>query len=88
MFYPIFLILGGTLFAVFGGRILFENGYVERLLETDWESKSGPSTSDYNYSKFMRGGAYLTVGLMLFTAGLLDFVEVWDLHKLIYSMFS
>jgi len=63
----LFLAPAGLYFAIFGARLLFEKGYVEKLREGRWK----PSTNNllsgkdsYRYDKFVTGFRYLIVGVM------------------------
>ena len=67
MWLLILLGLVGVYLSVFGFRLLFEKGYVERLEKTTWkgtDEQLGKSKGMHIYNKYFRGGAYLVVGLM------------------------
>lgn len=57
------LLVAGVYFTVFGAKLLFQKGYVERLREGIWNNSDGKL--GYNYDKYGRGLRYLLTGLIL-----------------------
>ena len=67
MWFALFIFVGGVCFTVFGGRILFEDGYVEKLQNSAWKSLNErmAGKEGYMYDKYARGVRYFVSGLIL-----------------------
>ena len=58
----------GVLFAVFGFRLLFQKGYVERWMEGSWKTTKFSVLEGrhaYYYYKYGRGISSLAVGIIM-----------------------
>lgn len=65
------LLISGLWFGIFGGRLLWQKGYVEKLREGKWKDKSNvPEEVGYRVDKYVMGGKYLGAGVLLTGAGL------------------
>lgn len=62
----VFLFIAGVYFTVFGSRLLFQKGFVEKLREGIWKEKNDhwPEKEGYNYDKYIRGISFLAAGLI------------------------
>lgn len=63
------LIIFGLYFTVFGLKLLFKRGFVEKLRTGIWKSgelseKNFPGKSGYHYDKYGRGVESLVMGLL------------------------
>ncbi len=65
---PYMMLLVGILFSVFGFRVVFQKGYVEKLQKGCWKEDEGSpyvGKEWYNYAKYVRGLRFLFSGLVL-----------------------
>jgi hypothetical protein len=66
---PIAMFIFGSYFTIFGLKLLFKAGFVEKLREGMWKpgelsKKNFPENSGYNYDKYVRGIQYFLSGLL------------------------
>lgn len=63
----IILFFFGIYLTIFGARILFQKGFLEKLMKGDWKSKDDRWTEreHYIYGKYGRGISYFGSGLIL-----------------------
>ncbi len=66
---PILLLLAGLRFIVFGFKLLFRRGFVEKLREGPWkpdaDDKVWSSKEGYFADKYIRGIRYFLPGLIM-----------------------
>lgn len=78
-----FLLIAGLGFVIFGFRVLFEKGYVEKLRQGIWKSVGDDNPiqgrQGYTYDKYWRGGRYLMLGLLFLGAAIYGFLKTYGI---------
>jgi len=65
----------GVIFVIFGVRLLFQKGYVEKQREGIWKPEKDDflsKESSYYYDKYVRGIRSLLVGLLFIIFGIVS----------------
>ncbi len=65
----------GIVFVIFGVKLLFQKGYVEKQRKVLWKSEKDDFLSEessYYYDKYVRGIRSLLVGLVLIIFGIVS----------------
>lgn len=74
-YFPYISILAGGIVSVFGLRLLFQKGYVEKLREGTWKPHEKDLLSvkeSYHYDRYVRGIKFFVGGLIFIVFGIIS----------------
>ncbi|GEM_PF-5784801 len=80
--FAVLLICAGLWFTIFGLRLLFQKGYVEKLREGIWKPRVKLFSSErrgYNYDKYSTGIKNTILGLIFLVAGIYSILKILHL---------
>ncbi len=75
------LLIVGLYLAIFGFRVVFQKGYVEKLQKGIWKSDTDEEIfskkSGYFYDKYARGLKFLIVGLIFTSSAIYGLLKIY-----------